>query len=107
MGRRPGPLVSARRSQQSRGGGRRAPRDLVAADHLVHFVRDVVLDELDLSEVYAHYEELRGYPPDHPAMMTAQLLYGTCRGIDSSRRIERACEERVDFMARRTRRAGS
>ena len=62
--------------RRSRGGGRRAPRDLVAADHLVHFVRDVVLEELDLSEVYAHYEELRGYPPYHPAMMTALLLYG-------------------------------
>ena len=72
----------------------------MAADHLVHFVRDVVLEEVDLSEVYAHYEELRGYPPYHPAMMTALLLYGTCRGIDSSRRIEQACEERVDFMAR-------
>jgi hypothetical protein len=71
----------------------------VVADHLVHFVRDVVLDELDLSLVYAHYEELRGYPPYHPAMMTALLLYGDCRGIYSSRRIEQACEERVDFMA--------
>jgi transposase len=71
----------------------------VAADHLVHVVRGVVLEELDLSEVYAHYEELRGYPPYHPAMMTALLLYGYCRGIYSSRRIEQACEERVDFMA--------
>ena len=71
----------------------------MATDHLVHFVRDVVLEELDLSEVYAHYEELRGYPPYHPAMMTALLLYGYCRGIYSSRRIEQACEERVDFMA--------
>jgi hypothetical protein len=76
-----------------------ARRYLVAADHLVHFDRDVVLDELGLSLVYAHYEELRGYPPYHLAMMTALLLYRYCRGVCSSRWIERVCEERVDFMA--------
>jgi hypothetical protein len=32
-------------------------------------------------------------------MMTVLLLYGYCRGLYSSRRIELACEERVDFMA--------
>lgn len=74
-------------------------RDFVPEDHLAHFVREVVREELDLSAVYAHYKELRGYPPYHPAMMVALLLYALCRGIYSSRRIEMACEERVDFMA--------
>jgi transposase len=32
-------------------------------------------------------------------MMTALLLPGYCRGIFSSRELEQACEERVDFMA--------
>jgi len=32
-------------------------------------------------------------------MMTALLLYGYCRGVFSSRKLEQACEERVDFMA--------
>jgi len=32
-------------------------------------------------------------------MMTALLLYGYSRGVRSSRKIETACEERVDFMA--------
>jgi transposase len=32
-------------------------------------------------------------------MMTALLLYAYSQGIYSSRRIARACEERVDFMA--------
>lgn len=32
-------------------------------------------------------------------MMTAVLLYGYCQGIYSSRRMARACRQRVDFMA--------
>ena len=45
------------------------------------------------------YGEERGFPPYHPTMMTALLLYGYTQGIYSSRRIARSCEERVDFMA--------
>src|SRR6516164_3462554 len=43
--------------------------------------------------------EQRGYPPYHPTMMVALLLYAYSRGLYSSRRIAQACEERVDFMA--------
>jgi transposase len=73
--------------------------DFVPPGHLAHFVRDTVAEELDLSAVIDTYEEERGYPPYHPVMMTAVLLYAYCQGIYSSRRIARACEERVDFMA--------
>lgn len=74
--------------------------DFVPADHLAHFIRDTVREQLDLSAILAPYEqEDRGYPPYHPVMMTALLLYGYCQGIYSSRRLARACEERVDFMA--------
>ena len=73
--------------------------DLVPAGHLSHLVRDTVRDSLDLSEILDEYDEERGYPPYHPAMMTALLLYSYCQGIYSSRRMARACEERVDFMA--------
>lgn len=75
-------------------------KDFVPAGHVAHFVRDTVREQLDLSEILAVYEdEERGYPPYHPVMMTALLLYGYCQGVYSSRRIARACEERVDFMA--------
>lgn len=74
-------------------------QELVPADHLAHFVRDTVRESLDLSAIFAAYAEERGYPPYHPTMMTAVLLYAYCQGIYSSRRIARACEERVDFMA--------
>jgi transposase len=74
--------------------------DFVPPDHVAHFVRDTVREQLDLSEIVAAYEqEERGYPPYHPVMMTALLLYAYCQGVYSSRRIARACEERVDFMA--------
>lgn len=73
--------------------------DFVAPDHLAHFVRDLVTELLDLTAMMEQYDELRGYPPYHPAMMTAVLLYTYSQGIYSSRRIAKACEERVDFMA--------
>jgi transposase len=74
-------------------------RDFVPAKHVAHFVRETVRGDLDLGAIFASYEEERGYPPYHPAMMVALLLYGYSRGVYSSRQLERACEERVDFMA--------
>ena len=73
--------------------------ELVPANHPAHFVRELVRSELDLTAIYAGYDERRGYPPYHPAMMTALLLYGYTQGLFSSRKLARACEERVDVMA--------
>lgn len=73
-------------------------QDLVPEAHLAHFVRETVRESLDLSSIYAVYEEERGFPPYHPTMMTALLLYAYTQGVYSSRRVARGCEERVDFM---------
>ena len=73
--------------------------ELVPEGHLAHFVRETVREELDLSAIMAEYAEERGYPPYHPAMMVALLLYGYSRGVYSSRALARGCEERVDVMA--------
>ena len=73
-------------------------QELVPEGHLAHFVRDTVREGLDLSEVLKEYQEERGYPPYHPVMMVALLLYAYCRGVYSSRKIAQGCEERVDFM---------
>jgi len=73
--------------------------DFVPSGHLAHFVRDTVREALDLSAIVGAYEEERGQPPYHPAMMVALLLYGYSRGVYSSRRLAQACEERVDVMA--------
>jgi transposase len=73
--------------------------EFVPPGHLAHFVRDTVREALDLSAVLREYDEPRGYPPYHPGMLVALLLYGYSRGVYSSRQLARACEERVDFMA--------
>ena len=73
--------------------------DFVPAGHVAHFVRDLVREDLDLSAIVESYGEARGYPPYDPWMMTSLLLYGYARGVYSSRRLARACEERLDFIA--------
>jgi len=72
--------------------------DWVAAGHLVHFVTALVREQLDLRGILSKYDEGRGYPPYDPRMMVALLMYAYSQGIYSSRRIARACQERVDFM---------
>ncbi len=71
-------------------------REWLPEDHLVYFLSDVV-EALDLSALYQSYAEERGYPPYHPLLMTKLLLYGYARGIYSSRRLARACEEDIAF----------
>ena len=61
--------------------------ELVPAGHMAHFVRDTVREDLDLSRIMETYSEERGYPPYHPAMMLALLLYAYSRGVYSSRKI--------------------
>lgn len=73
--------------------------ELVPRSHPAHFVRELVRGPLDLSAILSQYSEERGYPPFHPAMMTALLLYGYSQGVFSSRKLAKGCEERLDFMA--------
>jgi len=72
-------------------------REWLAEDHLVYFVSDVV-DQLDLSAMYAVYEkEKRGQPPYDPRLMTKLLVYGYCTGVFSSRRIQKRLQEDIPF----------
>ena len=73
-------------------------REWLPDDDLALFLSDVV-DELDLSAIYAAYEQgdRRGQPPYHPAMMVKLLLYGYCTGLPSSRKIEQATYRDVAF----------
>ena len=72
--------------------------DYVPADHLAQFVVALAREHLDLSEIVASYKSGLGQPPFDPRLMTALLLYAYCSGRYSSRRIAKACAERVDFM---------
>src|SRR5262245_60338310 len=75
------------------------PMDWVERDDLVRLILHIVNEELELSEILNQYQEERGYPPFHPVMMTALLLYSYCQGVYSSRRMARACKQRVDYLA--------
>jgi transposase len=57
--------------------------------HPAHFV-NVVAGQLDLSGIYASYDELRGSPPYDPRMMVRVWVYALMKGVRSSRKIERA-----------------
>jgi len=74
-------------------------QEFVDRDHLARFVLNLVVEEIDLEAIERVYGVDRGQPPFDPAMMTALLLYGYCNGVYSSRRIAKACRERVDFMS--------
>ena len=64
-----------------------ALQDWLPEDHLAYFISDIV-DQLDLWEITARYEqERRGGPPYNPRMMVKVLLYAYCVGAPSSRRI--------------------
>ena len=70
--------------------------DWLPKDHLAYFISDVV-DQLDLSGIMSRYEEEKGYPPYHPAMMVKVLLYAYCIGVPSSRKIEKRLKEDIAF----------
>src|SRR5712672_1722820 len=72
---------------------------VVGADHVARFVLSLVREAVDLARITGTYGSERGQPPFDPIMMTALLLYAYCCGIYSSRRIAKACRERVDFMS--------
>src|SRR5215831_14198577 len=76
-----------------------SPEAKLPEGDLVFFLLDTV-PQLDLRRFYSPYEhETRGAPPYDPAMMTCLLLYAYCVGVYSSRKIARACERNLAFLA--------
>jgi transposase len=66
-------------------------QDWIPEGDLAHFVSDLVESgALDLSAIYASYEDERGYPPYDPRLMVKLLIYGYADGVVSSRKLERA-----------------
>ena len=76
-----------------------SPRAKLPEGDLVFFLLDAV-PQLDLSGIYAPYEdERRGAPPFDPRLMTCLLLYAYSVGVFSSRKIATACERNLAFLA--------
>src|SRR5579863_6879589 len=72
-------------------------RDWVPEGHFADFLLDAV-EEMNLDGFYAVYRaDGHGRPAYEPRMMVALVLYAYCRGMRSSRAIERACFEDVAF----------
>jgi transposase len=72
-------------------------RELISASDPVHAVLRAV-EQLDLGAIHEKLRAVRGRPPYHPRAMVGLLLYGACRGIYSSRRLQAACGQDVSFM---------
>ena len=70
---------------------------MISPDDPVRLV-DEVLARLDWSAWEAEYDGSRGQPPIHPRILAATLLYGLCRGIRSTRKLQEACCYRLDFL---------
>src|SRR3954447_16847220 len=76
-----------------------APLDKLSEGDLVFFLLDIV-PQLDLSQIYAPYEdETRGAPPFDPRLMTCLWLYAYSVGVFSSRKVAKACERNLAFLA--------
>ena len=63
--------------------------------HLARFVVEIV-DDLDIRSIEGEYASTGG-SPYHPRMLLALFFYGYSTGVFSSRKLEQATYERVDF----------
>lgn len=71
--------------------------DSLAADHPVRLF-DETLRNLNWGDWESMYVRVAGQPPIHPRLMAAGILYGLTLGIRSSRKLEDACCNRLDFI---------
>lgn len=72
-------------------------QDAVSQDHSVRLF-DEVIGKLDFAEWEQYYQRVDGRPPIHPRVMAQVILYGLSLGIRSSRKLEDACINRIDFL---------
>lgn len=70
--------------------------DLVPKGHPARVVNDVI-DQIDIKSLVQAYET-RGSSSYHPQMLLKVLVYGYVCNIYSSRKLELACKENINFM---------
>jgi transposase len=71
--------------------------DSILPDHPVRLF-DEVLRGIDFSQWESMYIRVVGQPPIHPRLLASGILYGLSLGIRSSRKVEDACGNRLDFI---------
>jgi len=71
--------------------------DRIPENHSVRLFAEI-LDGLNWSSWEQHYVLVAGQPPIHPKIMAGAILYGLTHGLRSSRRLEWACGNAIDFM---------
>jgi transposase len=71
--------------------------DSLVEEHPVRLF-DEVLRGIDFSDWESMYIRVVGQPPIHPRLMAAGILYGLTLGMRSSRKLEDACFNRLDFI---------
>jgi transposase len=71
--------------------------DAIGEDHPVRLL-DEMLAQLDWSEWENHYCGVAGQPAIHPRVMAGAILYGLTVGVRTSRGLEQACLNRLDFL---------
>ena len=71
--------------------------DMIGEDHPARLF-DEVLAACDWSSWEAHYELKVGQPAIHPRVVASAILYGMSRGLRSSRALEWACVNNLDFL---------
>ena len=74
-------------------------RQQIQSGTIEHTINHLVDHEVDLRVFESHHNDATGAPAIHPAALLKVILLAYSRGITSSRRIARCCEENVLFMA--------
>lgn len=70
---------------------------VIHSDHPVRLFEEI-LASCDWTAWEAHYDQKVGQPPIHPRILAGAILYGLSHGIRSSRRLEWACGNVLDFL---------
>ena len=70
--------------------------DYISDDHLAKLVLSIV-STLNTDKIVSKFSNM-GQRAYSPRTLLSILFYGYCVGIRSSRKLSKACEERVDFM---------
>jgi transposase len=70
--------------------------DLIAANHPVRVVNEV-LEQVDITELVSQYKP-GGTSSYHPRMLLKVLVYGYINNIYSSRKLEEAVGQNINFM---------